>query len=118
MLGTAALLIALVIPAGDMPQDCVAPPCIAVSQPVEPDLIPPDIFIPYSGIEFHDIERARQTSAHDALNGYERTVVSYADRLKRHREELLAESLYDTMTLEQQLEALRKKINNRQSGDK
>lgn len=117
MLSAAALLIALAIPAGDMPPGCDTPPCAAESAPAEPASVPPDIFIPYSGIEFHDIERARQNAARDTVNSYERTVALYADRLKRHREELLAESLYDTMTLEQQYDALRKKIKARQSDE-
>ena len=117
MLSAAALLIALVIPAGEMPSDCDTSPCIMTVQPAEPASVPPDIFIPYSGIEFYGVAHAQQTAADNALSLYKRTVALYADRLKRHREELLAESLYDTMSLEQQFDALRKKINARKSDE-
>lgn len=116
MLHAAALLIALVIPASDAPRPCEPPACVADTQPaasapLPPEIIPPDTLSP--NFVFPGIAYRHNAAAERAILEYRRTVQGYIAQLQQHRAELLADSLSDTMTLEQQFDALRKKLAKR-----
>ena len=114
MLHTVALLIALVIPAGDASQPCEPPACVAEAQPAAP--LPPEIIIPDSlspDIVFSGIAYRRTAAAEQAILEYRRTVQGYIAQLQQYRADLLADSLAYTLPIEQQLVLLRKKLAKR-----